>query len=82
MIYLVNENPLQNTFTWIAVELFSIIILFWLIIPLQNQLPEFSLLGEKNKRTGPSLAIFLSFWNHSYFVTGLGFDEVMVQLNS
>ena len=79
--YLGAENHLQNTFTWIAVEFFSIIILLWLMIPLQIQLPKLSLLTGLNERVTLSLTIFIPFWNHSYFITGLGFDVVIMQSN-
>ena len=81
MKYLPEENHLQNTFTWVAFEFFSITTLLWLMIPLQIQLPEFSLLTESKERLALSLSIFIPFWNHSYFVTGLGFDVAMVQFN-
>ena len=51
------------------------------MIPLQNQLPDMFLLIDSNEKTGLSFSIFLSFWNHSYFVTGLGFDAAMEQFN-
>ena len=81
MKYLADENHLQNTFTRISVEFFSISISLWLIIPPHIQLPEFSLLTELNERMALSLSIIISFWNHTYFVTGLVLDSAMLQFN-
>ena len=79
--YLADENHLQNTFTLVTFEFFSIILLFSLIIPLQDQLPELSLLTESNERVALWLPIFIPFWNHTNFVTGLGFDVAIMQCN-
>lgn len=44
-------------------------------------MPELSLLTESKQRVALSLSIFIPFWNHSCFVTGLRFDAVMIKFN-